>query len=230
MCKRPCICSGLNLNCTAANLTSAWIEIQSSNQTGLQTRQLRSIIMPHNKVSLIFGLFSKLHWLGRLNISHNLIEEIPDGSFTDLSNLYELDLSFNFISSLRRYSFKGLKSLVKLDISSNLLKTMSKEQLAYLTSIKLLIISSNIIGKVELDAFDSISTLEELNSDEFRFCCIAKQADKCTPEPDEFSSCEDLMANYTLQVNRFIVFDLILYLCCRFLATQFNCCFVLCCR
>ena len=157
--------------------------------------------MPYNKISLITGLFIRLHWLGRLNISHNMIKDIPDGSFVDLSNLYELDLSFNLISSLRRNSFKGLKSLIKLDISNNLLTTVSKEQLVHLSNLKHLIILNNIIGEVELDAFDSITTLSELNSDEFRFCCIAKQTDKCTPEADEFSSCEDLMANYTLQVN-----------------------------
>ena len=156
--------------------------------------------MPYNKISLIPTLFIKLHWLGKLNISHNLIKDVPDGSFSDLSNLYELDLSFNFISSLETDSFKGLRSLLKLDISNNYLTTISKEQLAHLSNIKHLIISENNFGEVELDAFDSIQSLKILNSDEFRFCCIAEQAEQCTPEADEFSSCEDLMANYTLQV------------------------------
>ena len=200
LCKRPCTCSGLNLHCTGANLTAPWIS-NASIQTFSQSRQLRSLILPYNKIILIPTLFLKLHWLGRLNISHNLINDIPAGSFRDLKNLFELDLSYNFISSLQKDSFKGLQSLIKLDIGNNLLRSLSKKQMVHLISIKHLIISNNIIGEVGLDAFDSISTLKVLNSDEYRFCCIAQQTEQCTPEPDEFSSCEDLMANYTLQVN-----------------------------
>ena len=199
LCRSPCVCSGLILHCAGANLTAEWIS-QSTNQNTLQSRDLRSLIIPYNKISLIPTLFIKMHWLGKLNISHNLIRDVPAGSFADLSNLHELDLSFNLISSLETGSFKGLRSLLKLDISNNYLTTISKEQLAHLSSIKHLIISENNFGEVEFDAFDSIQSLKILNSDEFRFCCIAQQAEQCTPEADEFSSCEDLMANYTLQV------------------------------
>ena len=38
------------------------------------------------------------------------------------------------------------------------------------------------------------------HTDEFRFCCIAKGVEKCFPEPDEFSSCEDLMSNAFLRM------------------------------
>lgn len=37
-------------------------------------------------------------------------------------------------------------------------------------------------------------------TDERRFCCMSDTSVDCSPEPDEFSSCEDLMSNYVLRV------------------------------
>lgn len=36
-------------------------------------------------------------------------------------------------------------------------------------------------------------------TDEFRFCCLARSV-SCLPPPDEFSSCEDLMSNLMLRL------------------------------
>ena len=41
--------------------------------------------------------------------------------------------------------------------------------------------------------------------DEFRFCCLARGVEKCLPEADEFSSCEDLMSNYLLRITIWIL-------------------------
>ncbi|GFS05710.1 G-protein coupled receptor GRL101 [Elysia marginata] len=37
-------------------------------------------------------------------------------------------------------------------------------------------------------------------TDEYRFCCLAPAVETCQPEPDEFSSCEDLMSNGILRI------------------------------
>lgn len=37
-------------------------------------------------------------------------------------------------------------------------------------------------------------------TDEFRFCCLARNTRTCFPPPDEFSSCEDLMSNLVLRL------------------------------
>ena len=42
--------------------------------------------------------------------------------------------------------------------------------------------------------------LDTLNAEEYAICCVASHVMTCTPEADEFSSCEDLMANRTLQI------------------------------
>ncbi len=200
LCDHPCSCSGLSFNCAGANLTATWISERSVFSSN-KPRRLRSLVLSLNNIILTPTLFRNFHWLGRLNLSHNLIDDVPDQSFVDLHNLFELDLRFNHMSSLRDNSLEGLQSLLKLDLRNNLLKTITQLQLVHLTSIKQLLITDNKIGVIGLNAFDSIPSLQVLSSDEYRFCCIAKQAQECTPEPDEFSSCEDLMANYTLQVR-----------------------------
>lgn len=147
------------------------------------------------------GMFRLYHWLGRLKLNFNRIEKIPSELFIGLINLFDLDLSFNEIKQIDNDGFKGLSSLRRLDLTHNNLETLTRSSLAHLKMLEELLITENNIKEVELDIFNDLLRLESLHSDEFRFCCIAKQADVCLPEPDEFSSCEDLMSNFALQVS-----------------------------
>lgn len=47
--------------------------------------------------------------------------------------------------------------------------------------------------------FHGMNSLQKLLTDEFRFCCLVPNSIQCLPEPDEFSSCEDLMSNLILR-------------------------------
>ena len=47
----------------------------------------------------------------------------------------------------------------------------------------------------------NVVSVQVLETDAFKFCCIARHVATCSPQPDEFSSCEDLMANRLLQVR-----------------------------
>ncbi|XP_068233656.1 G-protein coupled receptor GRL101-like [Palaemon carinicauda] len=67
---------------------------------------------------------------------------------------------------------------------------------------------------VDSESADSESTDSESSyitthycrwTDEFRFCCLARQVKKCSPPPDEFSSCEDLMTNTVLRICAWIL-------------------------
>lgn len=56
-----------------------------------------------------------------------------------------------------------------------------------------------------LHSLTSTSFLYISEVDEFRFCCLARDVQQCLPEPDEFSSCEDLMSNYLLRITIWIL-------------------------
>ena len=66
-------------------------------------------------------------------------------------------------------------------------------------------LQSNEVDDLALDTFELLTNLYELNTDDYKFCCIAKQASICTPEADEFSSCEDLLANRALQISIWVL-------------------------
>ncbi len=54
-----------------------------------------------------------------LDLSQNVLSEIPDGVFSPLSSLHNLDLSSNHISHISKDSFSGLVNLERLYLYSN---------------------------------------------------------------------------------------------------------------
>ena len=58
--------------------------------------------------------------------------------------------------------------------------------------------------KVNYVVHPSISPNSRL-TDEYRFCCLAPSVWSCKPDPDEFSSCEDLMSNIILRISIWVM-------------------------
>ncbi|XP_069171156.1 G-protein coupled receptor GRL101 [Procambarus clarkii] len=58
----------------------------------------------------------------------------------------------------------------------------------------------NPVDSLGARVFSGLTNLHYLWTDEFRFCCLARHVHHCRPQPDEFSSCEDLMTNTVLRV------------------------------
>ena len=202
MCYGSCHCVGHTISCSSSNLTS----VPASVTKMKRHTNVRSLILSHNTIRLTPASFDGLNWLGRLNLSHNALSDIPLGCFRTLVNLYELDLSYNELSFIEPGTFEGLRSLRVLDLSNNVIRKLSGPSFSGLTVLRRLIISDNrMLKDVPQDTFVSLDTLETLNTDAYKYCCIAKHVPECTPEPDEFSSCEDLMANYILQISIWIL-------------------------
>ena len=199
ICQTQCRCVGHVARCTNQNLTV--LEVPESDRT----RHLRAIFLSHNTVNITNGTFRGLHWLGILDLRYNSIETLGSKIFTDLQNLYDLDLSHNTIRHFGPGALHGLTSLRRLDLSYNHLTNLHGDTLSPLTSLRHLILNRNPLDYVTQDAFVRLGTLKELNTDEFKFCCIATHVTVCTPRADEFSSCEDLLANFPLQISVWIL-------------------------
>jgi hypothetical protein len=139
-------------------------------------------------------------------INTGLHGELPGGIFRDLANLVELDLSRNQLTTLQEGIFVGLSSIRKLDISQNLISGLNRDLMLTLRSLSVFNMSGNPnLDSVPRKSFDDVIFLQELRTDAFKFCCVAEHVPLCTPEPDEFSSCQDLMANYTLQITIWVL-------------------------
>ena len=201
LCDGFCECSGHVAHCAHRQL--AHLPIYTNQQN--ESRVIRAMLMSYNDLMLEPGSLNGLFWLGKLDLQGNKVSNLAEGIFSDLSNLYELILSYNQIPELTPGSFTGLSRLRRLDLSHNNIDVMRKTMFAALVSLRHLILEQNPLTDVSQDAFTLVPTLEILNTDAYKFCCIAPQAEQCTPEADEFSSCEDLMDNYALQVSIWVL-------------------------
>ena len=152
-------------------------------------------------VHTFYGLFR----LERLNLLGNPITVIHPGAFDGLRHLGSLNLSNMYIQSIANSSFSGMPQLKSLSLASNNISFLHSLAFSHLTKLNALNIQGNTIGKVSHDVFDTMTSLKILETDAYKFCCIAPIATNCTPDPDEFSSCSDLLANQTLQVAIWIL-------------------------
>ncbi|XP_033121188.1 uncharacterized protein LOC117120284 [Anneissia japonica] len=201
-CPSSCTCSGFVVKCSST-ITTADLELLptsvryldlSSNLPTASTegRAKRTVI---DDFLLILNRFPFLH---TLDLSNNSIEVLFPGQFSSLVNLRKLNLSRNAIDFLEDQTFEGLKNLSILDLSYNGLEKIDRYVFMDINNTKQLYIEGNDITDVDLDTFIYLE-LDVLESDDYMFCCIAT-ATSCLPEPDEFSSCKDLMRESVLRV------------------------------
>ena len=177
----------------------------NTTESHVTTRQLRGLHLAGNRLTLTNKSFRKLHWLTKLNISSNALTDLNLGVFSDLVNLLELDLSLNALEKLPPGVFHGLISLRHLDLSGNNLQHIVIGVLPEIAPLQHLILTDNRLKSIQSEVLTSLLYLKTLKTDAYKFCCIAKQVDVCTPEADEFSSCEDLMDNFALQISIWVL-------------------------
>ncbi|XP_014663557.1 PREDICTED: G-protein coupled receptor GRL101-like [Priapulus caudatus] len=143
----------------------------------------------------------RLASLRDLDLSGNVIVNIDSKAFEGLSSLRELDLSHQQIERLVRNTFQGLRQLNTLSLAYNKIEHIEDGAFNGLSHLKSLDITNNRIVVIEDNVFNGLPFSQlTLKTDEFRFCCLAKGVTKCLPEPNQFSSCEDLMSNVVLRV------------------------------
>ncbi|KAI0226424.1 hypothetical protein LSAT2_023008 [Lamellibrachia satsuma] len=194
-----CQCVGFVADCRHSDIA------RLSNSSTTEHRRLRVLLMANNTLEVTTYSFRGLHWLGRLELRYNGIEVVPEGAFRDLLNLRELDLSWNQLQRIDAAVFLGLKSLRILDLSHNRLVTLRSSTFSQLPALERLLLNDNNLQNVAVDTFKAAVRLKELATDAFKFCCIAPHVATCSPQPDEFSSCEDLMTNPLLQVSIWVL-------------------------
>ena len=96
-----------------------------------------------------------------LSVSHCYIKIINSDAFKGSYNLEEIDLSFNLISDIPNTTFSTLKSLRSLSLSHNLLNKISKG--ISLPGLKKLFLSHNKIETLQEDSLKDFTGLETLS-------------------------------------------------------------------
>ncbi|RWS03618.1 G-protein coupled receptor GRL101-like protein, partial [Dinothrombium tinctorium] len=132
-------------------------------------------------------------------IKGNRLKNIEAFGFYGMSSLKSLDLSNQMLENISQNAFLGLRSLLTLDLSHNNLYKLEDGVFNGLHSLRSLDLSNNFLSIISPRVFNGLTSLQVLATDEFKFCCLVNPSIQCSPEPDEFSSCEDLMSNIVLR-------------------------------
>lgn len=113
----------------AGNLLLYWLDLGRNRIGGLPwgcfegLTSLVSLVLSHNMIDDIRGVFQGLEGLSTLDLSFNEIREIHDLTFERTTNLEKIYLQNNKIENLARTAFDHCSRLRSIDLSYNMLKS-----------------------------------------------------------------------------------------------------------
>lgn len=141
---------------------------------------LTSLTLNYNRISALTPM--KLQNLTTLNLSHNLIRQIPSETFSNFPKLEQLDLFGNLIDNLDEVIFpnemelldlglNNLKSiprfqltkLIKLNVEQNQVQELLPHNFVLLSALKTLNLKSNLISVYSENTFDGLQSIESID-------------------------------------------------------------------
>ncbi|XP_074659530.1 G-protein coupled receptor GRL101-like [Tubulanus polymorphus] len=183
------------------------LDLSANNITELAPAVLDKLVnlyeldLRNNALSrLTRGVFASLKNLRYLLLRGNPISSIEPGTFVGLARMTRLDLSALSIRTLKTGVFRGLNALLNLNLSGNGISTVQTAVFDDLPLIGRLDLRSNGIAEISQTSFSRTPNLDSLFTDSYRLCCLAPSVKTCTPAPDEFSSCDELIASDILRI------------------------------
>ncbi|KAG8524842.1 Relaxin receptor 2, partial [Galemys pyrenaicus] len=159
------------------------------------------------------------------SLPRNQIDFVPEKTFSSLKNLGELDLSSNMIMELPPHIFKDLKLLQRLGNSlsfqnNNILMLLpffllmvqkesviqsSFNQFESLKQLQSLDLERIDIPNINTQMFQHMKNLSHIYFKNFRYCSYAPHVRICMPLTDGISSFEDLLANNILRIFVWVI-------------------------
>lgn len=127
-----------------------------------ETRWIKFIRLPFNRIVDISRAFSGLTELRELYLKGNMISSIPDGTFQDNIRLLHIDLASNNIGWIGRNAFKGLLTLRVVRLQRNQLISLNGSA-SNLPELKYLGASYNNILRLENGEFGNNGALTAIS-------------------------------------------------------------------
>ena len=151
-CPPTCQCSGYAMKCYT------FITLDAS------FRRLTMFILRHPKLVLLKQIFQDVISLLILDVSYCSVTSISsEGPFSHLHDLVKLDLSHNALSSLVNGSLDGLTNLMELDVSWNPLNSFEPQVLAHMGRLRVLSLQHCQLNAVSDIALPNTQTLDILD-------------------------------------------------------------------
>lgn len=157
---------------------------------------LTYLTLHDNPMSVLTGSpFLGLWMLRSIKLSGMTIHTVDEYVFTDLLGIQSIDISHNKIDILKNGTFQ-----MRYETESGRLTTPQR-----IKSLQHLDVRGNPLKEIHLDAFSFLPESTFLVSDKFKYCCLARHLKRCLPDPDEFSSCDHLLASLPLRVSTWAI-------------------------
>ncbi|XP_015909832.2 toll-like receptor 13 [Parasteatoda tepidariorum] len=154
---------------TIVSRESATVDMTIEDYSFKYLKNLETLILrktPLRGVLRRFMLFGLTN-LTKLDFFNCAFESIQENAFETLSSLRSLDLSFNIIFELPDKAFYGLKNLKNLDLSRNRLTFLkSSELLNHTPKLELLNLNRNKIQSLSIKMFSKLHSIEMIQVSE----------------------------------------------------------------
>lgn len=125
------------------NLTLSRGVASIGGDTFSEVRNLKRLIIEHNRLELRAGTFEVLGNLTYLGLAYNQINNVEPGLFNGLESLEVLSLAFNKIKNLGAESFNGLNTLRYLNLRGNSIESFDVATFATLPELTRLELALN---------------------------------------------------------------------------------------
>ncbi|XP_033745630.1 uncharacterized protein LOC117331144 [Pecten maximus] len=181
-----------------------------SPDTFFNLRNLYHLDLSYNRLTVIVAnTFKNLHKLISLNLEGNAnLKTIQPDALLGLAMLPTINIRQTQLHVLPAGTFVGLRDLKVMNLTSNKLEEVHNNAFSVLKELVVLDIRGNKISKFSEGIFSGLSSLKELYTDAYMFCCLKPETvtdANCLPYQDEFSSCLDLMREDHLRAFIWII-------------------------
>lgn len=127
-------------------------------------QSLTHLILKKNSIAeLTSNVFTPLHKLKVLDLSHNKISSVSSGAFHGLTNLERLVLRSNALRHIPSDSFTYISTLRALDLGSNALSMVEESAFYHLNQLEELLLDQCALSQIHADAFVGVASLKKLN-------------------------------------------------------------------
>ena len=172
-------------------------------------QNLLKLSLSFNRIKVfVSNMFMGLNKLKHIYLIGNPVEYIEKDAFVGLQNVKEIDLSGSKLKLIHPGMFRELRSVELLNLSYNLIETVVDNSFQDLDKLDKMDLQDNRIISFQAGIFNSLDSLTSLYTDSFTFCCVRPDTvteANCFPQPNEFSSCEDLMREDVLRAFLWII-------------------------
>ncbi|KAJ6641776.1 Leucine-rich repeat-containing protein 15 [Pseudolycoriella hygida] len=134
-----------------------------NNQWFASNERLIFLNLQSNRIALTAESFVGLEALRTLDLTNNMIDEIPEGAFTHLQNLQNLNLFDNGLTVLRADSFTDLRQLEILEISRNPIQVIETGAFHGLENLLQLSLSRCRLRQLQSNTFEDLVNLNNIN-------------------------------------------------------------------